>query len=206
MNDNKDESKESAKAGKASPSSQNQEEKEDQPRRPEAEGKARGKKGGNARQSSDSDNSGNKGGESENGRKSENPARKGRESSTPPNRRPTAKRPAKKTSGSKRQGTGSPRAGSRTAERPKPTLRQPPVDREELQSKAWELYCADINEEGTSMFNEEEAEDLVRRSFILSDIFLRFRDRLYDTGSAKASNRPSSDNEPPQESQGDRDS
>jgi hypothetical protein len=82
-------------------------------------------------------------------------------------------------------------------------LRRPPVDREELQSKAWQLYCADINEEGTSMFNEEEAEDLVRRSFILSDIFLRFRDQLYDTGSAKGTSRPARDSEPPQEPQGD---
>ena len=65
---------------------------------------------------------------------------------------------------------------------------------EELQAKAWDLYRADINEESTAMFNEDEAVDLVRRSFILADIFLRFRDQLFDGGSA-ANEKPSDSSE-----------
>lgn len=94
----------------------------------------------------------------------------------------------RKNDSNRRRSASSSRSSSRGGgrqNRPRPSLRLPPVDPEELQSKAWELYRADVNEESTAMFNEEEAVDLVRRSFILADIFLRFRDDLYHTGSSR---------------------
>ncbi len=112
----------------------------------------------------------------------------------------SARRPAKRKSDSNRRRSGSSsRSSSRNnrSNRPRPTLRQPPVNPEELQAKAWDLYRADINEESTAMFNEEEATDLVRRSFILADIFLRFRDQLLDSESGTANNPSESPEDSP---------
>lgn len=113
------------------------------------------------------------------------------------NRKQSARRPAKRKSDSnRRRSSSSSRSSSRGGRqsRPKPALRLPPLNPEELQAKAWDLYRADINEESTAMFNEDEAVDLVRRSFILADIFLRFRDQLFDGGSA-ANEKPSDSSE-----------
>ncbi len=49
-------------------------------------------------------------------------------------------------------------------------------DAKEWQKKAWKLYLADMSEEGTAMFDDQEAKKLSRRCFDLAAIFLRTRD------------------------------
>jgi len=110
-------------------------------------------------------------------------------------REQSRRRSANRTGNSnRRRSNSSSRSSSRggRSKHSKPTLRQPAVNPEELQAKAWQLYSSDINEESTAMFNEEEAIDLVRRSFILADIFLRFRDQLFDPKPLEQENLPDS--------------
>lgn len=190
MSDNNDESMEPAESDKTDPSSQSP---GDRRRPPAATEKSIAKNEGKPNQSSTPDNRGKEGRGPGDDRKSKDSDRKESGTQNPSNRKQPANRPAKKRPGSNRQAPGSPQNSSRGGGAAKPTLRQPPVDREELQDKAWALYRADINEEGTSMFNEDEAEDLVRRSFILADIFLRFRDQLYGKGSARGNSNPASE-------------
>ncbi len=191
MNDHKNESRGSATPSKAPSAAKGPDEAPPPPEN-------KGKKDSGTSQPSSSKKGGKKGTDPAGDGQTNNSSGKNRGSSNPPKRKQAAKRPAKKRSNGNHQTTNSPRTGARPGGKPTPTLRQPPVDRGELESKAWELYSADINEEGTSMFNEEEAEDLVRRSFILADIFLRFRDQLYGTGSAQGNQDPAKDSEPPQ--------
>jgi len=187
MSDNNDESTGLAKAGKTNPSSQIQKERQ---RPTAATGESAAERDGKPTQPSDPDKRGKDGRGPGSGGNPKDSDRKGSATRNPQKHRQPAKRPAHKRPDSNRQTGGSDRNSSHGGGESKPTLRQPPVDRDELQSKAWELYHTDINEEGTSMFNEEEAEDLVRRSFILADIFLRFRDRLYATEPVTGASKP----------------
>jgi hypothetical protein len=46
-----------------------------------------------------------------------------------------------------------------------------PVD--ELCKKAWDIYLAEVSEEGVELFPDNDARELARRSFRLAEIFLQ---------------------------------
>ncbi len=83
--------------------------------------------------------------------------------------------------GNNRSGGGSGR--SRSRRKPKVAAKQGrdsvvQLDAKEWQGKAWELYLADIREEGTGMFDDQEARKLAKRSFDLAAIFMQTREQI----------------------------
>ena len=81
-----------------------------------------------------------------------------------------------RSGGSRSSRSRSRRKPPRAAKQAKPS--GPPLDAKEWQKKAWKLYLADMSEEGTAMFDDQEAKKLSRRCFDLAAIFLRTRDML----------------------------
>jgi hypothetical protein len=49
-----------------------------------------------------------------------------------------------------------------------------PLDLEELKAKAWKIYATEICEEGLRFVDESDAAKLVRRSFKMAEIFMKF--------------------------------
>ena len=91
-------------------------------------------------------------------------------------------------SDSRDQGGGNNRSNggggrSRSRRKPKAVAKQgrdntAKLDAKEWQGKAWELYLADIREEGTAMFDDQEARKLAKRSFDLAAIFMHTREQI----------------------------
>lgn len=91
-------------------------------------------------------------------------------------------------SDSRDQGGGNNRSNggggrSRSRRKPKAVAKQgrdntAKLDAKEWQGKAWELYLADIREEGTAMFDDQEARKLAKRSFDLAAIFMQTREQI----------------------------
>jgi tyrosine-protein phosphatase YwqE len=48
------------------------------------------------------------------------------------------------------------------------------LDLEELKAKAWKIYATEICEEGLRFVDESDAAKLVRRSFKMAEIFMKF--------------------------------
>jgi len=58
------------------------------------------------------------------------------------------------------------------------------VNNEELRSKAWQVYLAELAEEGVTMFDRGNAQKLAEHSFLLAEVFLAVQERK--TGSSPA--------------------
>lgn len=85
--------------------------------------------------------------------------------------------------GNNRSNGGGGGGRSRSRRKPKAVAKQGrdntvKLDAKEWQGKAWELYLADIREEGTAMFDDQEARKLAKRSFDLAAIFMQTREQI----------------------------
>ena len=55
--------------------------------------------------------------------------------------------------------------------------RPPALDADAVSTKAWKIFLAEVSEEGVALINDQDARDLARRCFRLSEIFLEERTR-----------------------------
>lgn len=97
--------------------------------------------------------------------------------------------------GSSRSGSNAGRSRSRrnpkSAAARTPRESKSPLDADEWQNKAWKLFLSDISEEGTAMFDDQEAKKLAKRSFDLAAIYLRARDQIVGSPSEAKSRKAS---------------
>ncbi len=75
------------------------------------------------------------------------------------------------------RGRGRRSSGGRTRKKAGSAAKGLPIDAEELAGKAWELYRADIAEEGIALVGNDEGKKLAARSFELAKIFLEEKAR-----------------------------
>lgn len=75
--------------------------------------------------------------------------------------------------GGKRRRRRRRRGGAEEPETPEPVARpRVALDREEVASKAWKIFKAEVGEEGLALVDDHDARELSRRSFRLAEIFL----------------------------------
>ena len=60
---------------------------------------------------------------------------------------------------------------------PQNNSRPPALDADAVSTKAWKIFLAEVSEEGVALINDQDARDLARRCFRLSEIFLEERTR-----------------------------
>ena len=85
-------------------------------------------------------------------------------------------RPAEEDTGAtpkdgEKSGRGRGRRGR--GKRPATSDTRVQLDSEEVRELAREIFLADVQEEGTTLLNQKEAEELAKRSFEVAEIFLR---------------------------------
>lgn len=69
------------------------------------------------------------------------------------------------------------RAPQRTPQVPQPQKPRRKPDPEKVAKNAWKIFLAEVSEEGVALIGDNDARELARRCFRLSEIFLEEEDR-----------------------------
>lgn len=64
---------------------------------------------------------------------------------------------------------------------PQPQKPHRKLDPEQIAKNAWKIFLAEVSEEGVALIKDNDARELARRSFRLSEIFLEEADRRLNT-------------------------
>jgi len=72
----------------------------------------------------------------------------------------------------KENGAKEPQPEKPPAHRPLQPPRPSRHDPKDLGNKAWKIYLAEVSEEGIALINDQDAREIARRCFRLSEIFL----------------------------------
>jgi hypothetical protein len=75
-----------------------------------------------------------------------------------------------------------------------------PLDAREISDKAWQLFAAELREEGVTFVDDADAEKLTNRCFKLAEIFVRHRQRRVsqNPGAPFPEDRRREESRPPQ--------
>ncbi|HUF60537.1 MAG TPA: hypothetical protein VMN36_00550 [Verrucomicrobiales bacterium] len=80
------------------------------------------------------------------------------------------------------------RGDRQPAQPPRPT---PYHDPEDLARKAWQIYSAEIAEDGVTLFDDKDASNLARRAFRLAQVFLDAQHQHFSRGPRRENHGPS---------------